>query len=332
MVPREPDFNPYAAPQADLGRDDLTDFHRIVNTRLTYSECWRIAAEPATFLLLTFLKTLRIPFRLKTAVPYLRSIDRVPTDQIPPHVLSRWRGLLDECEALGLRLLLCYQAPSIGITKENLAAVFLSEDDLTQVTIIYTRFEYGMTVREKVTIVAGSSLEGARRAVTRNSRSYLNMPPDSIVQVVRCRTVGELLGRHRDWLASRGWAPLPSSPHELERRILEREQALVEFQVGRGVMAPMTRREVEHFIRKTAGGVDPSRVNARVLRVLGIAQGWLCLAVLAVTVYNFSARPRTLAQIRLHLTLNRVGDACLLALFAIVAVRVYLVRSTRRGA
>jgi hypothetical protein len=327
---READFNPYAAPRADLGHDDPTDVYQVVSTRVSYAEYWRLSNGPISFLVLALFKTLRIRFQFQGAVSYPRSIDLVPTGQIPAHVLERWRGHLDECEALGLRLVLCYKIPTIGVTKETLAAVLRSDDGLRNVGLVYTRVEAMTIVREKVIISAGSELEGGRRAHTRNDREYLDLPPSYIVQVVRNRSVGELLDRHRDWVASRGWTVVPFPRDGLEDRLVRREQELVEFLVDRGVLVPMTRRELERFIRKTAGGVDPAAVNLKALRAIGMAQRVLWLASVALLAYVLIAPPRTPRQFWLNQLLTLGMLACLLAFIALFSIRLLMVRAARR--
>ncbi len=323
----EPDFNPYAAPQADLGRDEPTDFHKIVSTRVSYAEYWRLSEGPLSFFIYALLKTLRVPFLFPTAVPYPRAIDRVPTDQIPAHVLERWRGPLDEGEALGLRLVLCYTIPAIGAAKEILAAVLRSDDGLRVVGLVYTRVEAMTVVREKVILSAGTELDDGRRAITRNDRAYLNMPPSYVVQVVRDRSVAEVIDRHRDWVASRGWTAGLSRPDDLEGGLLRREQELVEFLLGRGVLVPMSRRELERFVRKTAGGVDPAAVNLKALRAVEIARRGLWFVAVAVLLCVLFG-PKQVPPVAAALTWTMI--TCLLGFFGLGAVRFFLIRSAHR--
>ena len=46
----DPEFNPYAAPETD--RKAPIRHYRVVLWRLTYVECWRIAPNPLSFVLL----------------------------------------------------------------------------------------------------------------------------------------------------------------------------------------------------------------------------------------------------------------------------------------
>ncbi len=85
----DPEFNPYAAPKTD-GRL-LTRYYRVVYWRLTYGECWRLSSNVLSFVCLALCKTLRTPVATFSAVTYPDQLELIDLDEIPPHVLDRWR-------------------------------------------------------------------------------------------------------------------------------------------------------------------------------------------------------------------------------------------------
>ena len=84
--------------------------YRVVLWRLTYLECWRIAPNPLSFVLLALFKTLRVPVATVSAVTYPARLDLVDIHEIPPYMLDRWRPALDACPDLGLRTKFCQRS------------------------------------------------------------------------------------------------------------------------------------------------------------------------------------------------------------------------------
>ena len=64
----DPEFNPYASPKTDSKAP--IRHYRVVLWRLTYVECWRMAPNPLTFVILAMFKTLRVPVETVSAVTY----------------------------------------------------------------------------------------------------------------------------------------------------------------------------------------------------------------------------------------------------------------------
>ena len=85
----DPEFNPYAAPETD-SKEPIRHY-RVVFWRLTYVECWRIAPNPLSFVLLALFKTLRVPVATVSAVTYPARLDLVDIHEVPPYMLDRWR-------------------------------------------------------------------------------------------------------------------------------------------------------------------------------------------------------------------------------------------------
>jgi hypothetical protein len=230
---------------------------------------------------------------------------------------------------MGLHFKFCYSTPSIGVVKEYLTALLASEDGSLTVGLNYWRFELEIIVREKVIISAASLLDGGRRAITRNDRAYFNQPPGIIVRTTRKRTVGEVVTQHRLWLDRQGWKPIPAPDGDLERRILENEQAAVEFLVGRKVLIPMTVNEVEQFNRRIVPGVDLDRTNTRLLTTLRVVGLYLWIAGAAAFSFMLFGSP-TLVGHGLTILVPLVAGVGLLGLGVLFVTRVVLIRLARR--
>jgi hypothetical protein len=249
-APAEPDFNPYAPPGTAPSGDELTDSYKLVWARMTFAECWRMSTGPlwpVVFFVLAVRKITGSRRHFRIAIPYPRQIEVIGVDEIPARAKALWQKSIEEGQARGLRLIFCYRVVSAGMTREIIAAILRSDDGLVQVSLSYQAFEIQKVLREKVTITAGSRLDDGRRFLTRNTSAYLDHPPEYVIRVAPRRPLGVVLDRHLGWIASRGWKPAVMPLDDIAGRVLEREQSIVDFQIGRGVLAPMTRREVSRL-------------------------------------------------------------------------------------
>ena len=282
-VTREPEFNPYAAPTTELGGGALIDFYRTDSRRFTYGEVWRIAPNPFTFLVAALLKTLWIPLPRNFAIAHPHELTFVAWEDMPPHVVEKWRTRLSECQEAGLHRVFCHRLPCHGITREAIACILQSDDRCCSASLTYTRVENAATVKEVARMHIASRLEDGRRAITVDSRAYFDPPPDGIVQPVLGKSVAEMLQRHRDWIASLGATPVPRDPKDLPRVVLENEQQSIDHMVKRRAYVRITERELARVERSGRTETPPEWLNSAWYRLLVGAERVL-FAVLLLTV------------------------------------------------
>jgi hypothetical protein len=275
----DPEFNPYAAPKTD--GSVATRCYRVVYWRLTYGECWRLSSNVISFLFLALLKTLRFPGSTFSAVIYPEQLDLVDFDQIPAHVVDRWRPALEACPGLGLRMKLCQRVPTLG-SAENFTMVHVRDDGEFTVSLAYQRIVARTRERIFATIAVASRLSDGRRAVTTDRRQSLALAPELIVQALPGRPLPELIAGHRDWLLANALTSVPIPENTVESVILSRLQAQFDRNIERRLYVPISEREYERLIRRTPHGLPPP---SRFMRLLTALERGLLAMMLTLGAY-----------------------------------------------
>jgi hypothetical protein len=276
----DPEFNPYAAPKTDSKAP--IRHYRVVLWRLTYVECWRIAPNPLSFVLLALFKTLRVPVATVSAVTYPTGLDLVDIHEIPAYVLDRWRPALDACPDLGLRTKFCQRVPVLG-RAENFNMVLVRDDGEFTVTLTFERYIVQNRERIYVTTNIASRLNDDRRAVTTDNRRAVALLPEIVTQAVTGRSLPEMVAAHRDWLAANALTVIPVPEASLERTILARLQAAFDRNVERGLYVPISERDYEKLAQQSSRGLRPP---SRAWQVLSKIEFSLWLVLVAVGVYS----------------------------------------------
>ena len=276
----DPEFNPYAAPETD--RNAPIRHYRVVLWRLTYVECWRIAPNPLSFVLLALFKTLRVPVATVSAVTYPAQLDLVDIQEIPPYMLDRWRPALDACPDLGLRTKFCLRVPVLG-RAENFNMVLVRDDGEFTVSLTFERYIIQNRERIYVTTNIASRLNDDRRAVTTDNRRAVALLPDVVTQAVTGRSPPEMVAAHRDWLAANALTVIPVPEASLERTILARLQATFDRNVERGLYVRISESDYEKLAQQSSRGLRPP---SRAWQVLSKIEFSLWLVLVAVGVYS----------------------------------------------
>ena len=322
----DPEFNPYAAPKTDGGL--LTRYYRVVYWRLTYGECWRLSSNVLSFVFLALCKTLRTPVATFSAVTYPDQLELIDLDEIPPHVLDRWRPALEACPAVGLRMKLCLRVPMLG-SEENFTMVQVRDDGEFTVSLGYQRVAARGRERATATIAVASRLTDDRRAVTTDRRQSLALVPDLIVQALPSRPLPELVAGHRDWLAANALTSVRIPEDSLEGTVLSRLQAQFERNIERGLYVPISKREYENLVRHTPHGLPPP---SRASLVLSALERGLLATILMIGVYLILAE--ALVNIGPWFPVPQLSIVCFV-LFVVVlllgVVRYHVARHQRKA-
>lgn len=315
-----PDFNPYAAPLSDLD-EPSADLYRIVSTRVSLGEYWRLSPGLVSFLILAFFRILRVPtpFFFPFGFTRPRRLDLVEFDHLPSHVRNHWEGPLAEFEAGGLRPVFAYSLPVLGSLKDAYAIILRADDGRLHGSLSYLRNQVGTTTKEVVAATASSRLPDGRRVATSNARPFLNPPPEYQVRHLTSLSAREVLTKHLEWLASSGWTPEPIAEADLPGAIIHNEQRHIDFQVERGVLAPMAAREERRLAKLSDSGppqpttrLGKTAASLRKLEWIGMSGLFLWLLL----VFSVPTDAPQGAEDRFAVTLGFLG-----VVFALKAVR-----------
>ncbi|MDR3639645.1 MAG: hypothetical protein P4L84_37945 [Isosphaeraceae bacterium] len=329
-IAHEPDFNPYAAPTTELGGGTLTEFYRTDSRRFTYGELWRISPNPLAFVIAAVLKTIRVRLPRNFAFACPQELTLVAWDDIAPHVIEKWANRLKECDEAGFHRIFCHSLPCHGITREAVSCVLQTDDRLCMASLNYVRVENMATIKEVSRLTIASRLRDDRRAMTLDYRSYLDPPPDRILQPVVGKSAPEMLRRHRDWIAGIGATAVPLEPKDLPRIVLERERESVQRMVERGVYVRTTERELAQVARRGGGETPPEVINSTLYRFLRGAERVLVVVMLVAIVFDWIAPvrgPALTLQALFRLGLFAGGFAC----FLLVKIIQFALKRSKRS-
>ncbi len=279
----DPEFNPYAAPKTDSKAP--IRHYRVVLWRLTYVECWRIAPNPLSFVLMALLKTFRVPVATVSAVTYPARLELVGIHEIPPYVLDRWRQVLDACPDLGLRTKFCLRVPVLG-RAETFNMVLVRDDGEFTVTLTFERYIVQNRERIYVATNIASRLNDDRRAVTTDNRRVVALLPEIVTQAVTGPlSLPEMVAAHRDWLAANALTVIPI--HEASLGAARSWPAYKPLSTATSGAAGCTCG----FPSRDYGGTGPAeprglRPPSRAWQVLSKIEFSLWLVLVAVGVYS----------------------------------------------
>jgi hypothetical protein len=277
----EPEFNPYAPPRTEAAAP--TRYYRVVHSRLTYAECWRLAPNMLSFMLLVLVKTLGARTRAHAATKYPDRLDLIDFDEIPADARQRWRPALDHCPGLGLRMKLCQRVAVLGRAAEHLVMLLVRDDGQWTVTLTYERVFIGNKDRTTVTVNVASRVADGRRACTTDNRNAIAPLPDIVLQSLPGRSLPALAERHRDWLVANGWTIVPVPDENMERTILAREQAAFDQGIERGLYVPITEHEYAALARRSQNELPAIARGDRMLAVVENSL-WIAIAFVGVVV------------------------------------------------
>ncbi|MEO6811756.1 MAG: hypothetical protein ABI353_21815 [Isosphaeraceae bacterium] len=318
-----PEFNPYAAPLSDLD-EPASDLYRIISTRVSLGEYRRLAAGLVSFLIVAFFRVFRVPapFFFPFGFTRPRRLDLIEFDHLPPHIRNHWEGPLAEFEALGLHPAFAYSLPVTGSLKEAFAIILRADDGRLHGSLSYLRNQVGANTKEVVAATASSRLTDGQRVATSNARPFLNPPPEYQVRHLTGFSVKEVLSSHLEWVASMDRTPEPIAEDELPDAIIRSEQRHIDFQIERGVLAPMTAREARRLAKLSdAGPPQPATRLGKIATFLGKLE-WIGMSGLLLWLLlifsNSTDAPRGAVD-RFDITLGFLG-----VVFALKAARFLL--------
>jgi hypothetical protein len=276
------ELNPYESP-AEETADAAGTYYRVEFKNLSIAEIWRICRNPLSFALGIVLKLLRATVPAQGGVCFPVELVRRTRDELPPYAAEFLLPAIDAWQERGMRMGLVYSIPMLGKT-ENYVAVLLSADKKTFADVTYVRMASaaGKTKDTKANACWSKFPDGSFFGTTTH-RAELARPPAFRVVEKPGSTIDEINDFHRRRLQQSDAIPLAIDDPEMEAVALEVERIEVQHQIDRGVMVPMTPKEI--------AALDPSAAELDHAEDDGafwlLAPFWLGWPVVALLVLNF---------------------------------------------
>ena len=185
----------------------------------------------------------------------------------------------------GASYTLSYSLPTIGTT-ELVTAIFVSDDNDSFLQIEYARTWTKIAAAEKTMFAFVSRLADGGFIVTHGGKGDLDVPPHILREVHTGKPMRQVFTRHMERLRGAGSRIVRmNDPNELELTVRDHEHAFVTYAIGRGVLTPVSHRDIERLQR--AAVVTPQAPRFAVtLRFHGIEI--ICWITLLLVLTMFS--------------------------------------------
>jgi hypothetical protein len=169
---------------------------------------------------------------------------------------------------------------------ESFVMLLLRDDGQCAVTLTYERLIVRTRERVTATVNVASRLRDDRRAVTTANPRALGFLPEIIMQMVPGRTLEHLMTRHFDWIAASGWTTVRIPEDTLEDTVLERERAVFDRHIERGLYVPISERAYAALAQSTPPELPPPSRARNVLNTIQSSLWWIILLLGGFLIYG----------------------------------------------
>jgi hypothetical protein len=225
-------------------------YYKLRGRGISLREYRRLCTDPISFAL----AVLTLPFggiAPAWSVPLLDRIPEVDPRDLPKGVARTLERHSARFEEEGYRTLFHYELPLLERDRVTAATILLSADGWSMAQVMYlknpTESQVGLTV--------GCWCEDGTHATVTNRKLELDPPPGHRTERYRGAGVSELVDRFlehaAEWDAEEGMKAVKLDAAKVRQLLLTAEREAVGYYAGRGVLVPMTAKEVRKF------GVEP---------------------------------------------------------------------------
>jgi hypothetical protein len=228
-------------------------YYKIRGSRIRVREYWRICPDPFSFVIAVCAKLFG-GIAPAWSVP-LCEIPKVDFDELPKSASRILDRHTERFEDEGYRHLYFTQAPLLERNRVITSSVLLSTDGWSLAQVMFIRNAeqtvVGMTV--------GCLCDDNTSAVTTNRKLELDFPPghrvERYIRAGPSKLVSQFHQHARRWEEEDGMRPVPLDEQKVTDLLLRVSRDEVEFYAARGVIVPMTRRDLERL------GLDPDQLD-----------------------------------------------------------------------
>ncbi len=283
-------------------------YYKFDARRLTLAELWRSCNNPLEFLIAAFCKLIRVNVAPQFGIARTDRLVRIAAGAVPDFAKARLSPLIQQAEALGMVPGFYFTIPTAG-AMEGYSFPMRNADGQFVLSIDCIRIAVGTTVNDKATFYFSSKLHDGQYLITSGSKQEENMPSGYEGRYFPGRPMSEVLQLHQQRLSEQttGVQTVADS-EQLERRVFEYEQSVMEFQIDRGVFVPLPADEVQRLKSQPRVADVPSvssEPNSSAPRPQWLEWGsWLTLLF---GIFLFSKGNANQAQLIFRLALIGVG-------------------------
>lgn len=173
------------------------------------------------------------------------SLTRTDMDAIPRRLARATEGYRAKVEKLGFVPGFAYSLETFGMQEAH-GLVFRHKDALTAVSVVYARCVRGETETEMTVFGFNTMLMDDTYVMTSGNKRLMNKPASFLVEFMQGAPPKDVYERHRERVEQSREGPRKvRTDDDLERLVLNCENAETDFNIERGVFVRMTRDEIE---------------------------------------------------------------------------------------
>jgi hypothetical protein len=181
----------------------------------------------------------------------------IELEEIPEAAQQSLRAMVDDCSRRSFRLLICHTSEFLG-DAESYGANLLHADGKVWLAALW--FRVGQRIEAGYCLC--SQFADGTILTTTNLRRRSDIPPGMETRSYPGTTLDELWDRHRDALSEVGEQTVASfdAPQLLER-LVDIRQRIRSFHLDRGILKPMSRREVARLAPSSYAETNADRTG-----------------------------------------------------------------------
>jgi hypothetical protein len=222
----------------------MAEYFRIDLSKLSLSECWRFSKGVWTLGALLGAKLLGRRWLSGAAHARVESIIRLGETDVAEHVRAAMEPHLAALRQSGMRFWSYYKLdpPPLPSTNEACGAVLRSDDGQIIATVAFVSASARGRTREAVVSFCQTRFSDGVRLVTGNCQKQFDPKPNDVPAYCPGKSAAEVLTIHRERINERPAArPLKIEEGDLERLLIEDNNAVIDYFVRRGLYVPVTR-------------------------------------------------------------------------------------------
>lgn len=227
-----------------------TVYYKIRGRGISLREYRRLCTDPFSFAI----AVLTLPFggiAPAWSVPLLDRIPEVDPRDLPKGVARTLERHAARFEEEGYRTLFHYEMPLLERDRVTAATILVSADGWSMAQVMYLK----NPAETQVGLTVGCWCEDGTHATVTNRKLELDPPPGHRTERYRGAGVQELVDRFlehaAEWDAEEGMKAVKLNESSVRQLLLTAEREAVDHYAGRGVLVPMTAKEVRKY------GVEP---------------------------------------------------------------------------
>ncbi len=220
----------------------MTTFYRVDGGRVRFSEYWRMAPDPLSFLIAAGRKLFGVPIYFNFAIPRPDRLFVVEFEELPESARFAMKPSIRSAEDAGLELAFIHRLVVPERSRFGAAALLTDRSHTSALMIMYGEQQ----ARTELHLSFGSRLADDTLAATTDMKKTMETIPGNSIERYPGANIRTLFRKHREHLERLDAEGRPAAKiARWEEFVLDCEVRYVDYHISRGVFVPMTEDELD---------------------------------------------------------------------------------------